>query len=59
MEFFESLMDTLLAAYGWEGTALAGVLLILLGVQQRIHQRFEKLHSAEISAKIQKNSELF
>ena len=33
MEFFESLMDTLLAAYGWEGTALAGVLLVLLGVQ--------------------------
>ena len=33
MEFFESLAHSFLTAYGWEGTALAGVLLTLLGVQ--------------------------
>ena len=33
MELFESLAQTFLAAYGWEGAALAGVLLVLLGVQ--------------------------
>ena len=33
MELFESLAQTFLAAYGGEGAALAGVLLVLLGVQ--------------------------
>ena len=27
------IFDSILAAYGWEGAALAGVLLLLLGVQ--------------------------
>lgn len=33
MQFLESLAHTFLASYGWEGTALAGILLVLLGVQ--------------------------
>lgn len=33
MQFWESLAHTFLASYGWEGTALAGILLVLLGVQ--------------------------
>ncbi|MDE6711998.1 MAG: glycosyltransferase, partial [Alistipes sp.] len=33
MEFLNSLADTVLTCYGWEGTALAGALLVLLAVQ--------------------------